>query len=592
MSDRMIDLRLSRVTVPAACLALAAVAGFGCNGCNHNKSSSGAESVANADDGAPDSQTHERYEIDIFAFGRQLGTIAPCGCTTEPLGGLQYAFGYIEDESAAGQRLVLQPGSFSFPDPEGPEAPSDEAGWAQARLRAELLHDRFSAVDGGLVVGLGPTDYASPSGPSAVRELELPRVLANVAQGARPEGVASHRVVPLGRGISAAVTAVLDPAIAQEAADWAPKFPAVDEPVAALKKLWPELEKAQLQVVIVEGPRALAESVARELDGVDVVVIGGEFSNPEHARLGSAPVHVGGAWVLEPGDRAQTISHLTLSLDRALPEGELPGEWTLVPTREQREAELARLEEKLAKFADDPSADARFIARLEAERDQLKAALERPAIPEGVSVAVIPEQAKVTCHLPSDDTAVAALDRYDAAVAEENRERFAGVKAPEPAPGAAGYVGIEACADCHEEVVELWKTTVHARGYESLVEVNKQYDLSCVGCHVTAFRQPGGSEVVENEGLRAVQCEQCHGPGSLHVEDPSTENIRLEAPIDVCLQCHTPEHSDTFDYEPYLRDILGEGHGPEARAALGEGPTGRELRAAGLEKAGGGCKKM
>ena len=31
----------------------------------------------------------ERIEIDLYAFGRQLGTIAPCGCTTDPPGGLQ-----------------------------------------------------------------------------------------------------------------------------------------------------------------------------------------------------------------------------------------------------------------------------------------------------------------------------------------------------------------------------------------------------------------------------------------------------------------------------------------------------------------------
>ena len=56
--------------------------------------------------------------------------------------------------------------------------------------------------------------------------------------------------------------------------------------------------------------------------------------------------------------------------------------------------------------------------------------------------------------------------------------------------------------------------------------------------------------------------------------------------------CHTPEHSDTFDYEAYLRDILGPGHGEKAREKLGEGPTGHELRQAGLKKAGGACKKM
>ena len=45
-----------------------------------------------------------------------------------------------------------------------------------------------------------------------------------------------------------------------------------------------------------------------------------------------------------------------------------------------------------------------------------------------------------------------------------------------------------------------------------------------------------------------------------------------------------PEHSDTFAFAPYLRDILGPGHGRSAAAKLGSGPTGHaELRSAALK---------
>ncbi len=580
-----------RATTFGLSMTLAAVAGLSWAGCNRKGP------VSNADSGGSEQQRIERYEIDLFAFGRQLGTIAPCGCTTEPLGGLQYAFGYIEAESKPGQRLILEPGSFLFPDPDGPEAPTDEAAWEQARQRAQLLTERFGGIDG-LVSGLGPTDYASPSSASALTELPLPRTIANI-EGALPAGVTTHREVPLGRGLTAAVTQVVDPQLAEAARSrgWGANFPQVSEPIAALEQLWPTLETASLQVVMVHGPRSLAETVARELEGVDVVVIGGVFSNPDQARLGSAPVQIGSAWVIEPGDRAQTISHLTLSLHGdvvsawAAPDGERSATWTVIPSKAQQRAELARLDEKLAKFGKDPSADPRFIERLQAERDEIAAKIESEGIPDDVQLALITAQQKVTCHLPEDAAAKSALDGYDAAVADQNRKRFTGVRAPAPAPGAPSYVGMEACADCHEEAVAFWKTTVHERAYETLVSANKQFDLSCVGCHVTGFRQPGGSEVVENHNLQDVQCEQCHGPGSLHVEGPTTANIRLQAESSVCLTCHTPEHSDTFDYQAYLRDVLGEGHGAAARAALPPGPTGRELRAAGLAKAGGACKR-
>ena len=588
MTDRATGVRAptqEAMTARAIGLALAlAAGGLACNGRHHAAQTSDANPDTNTTEAAS-----ERYEVDLFAFGRQLGTIAPCGCTTEPLGGLQFAFGYIEAESEAGQRLVLEPGSFLYPDPEGPEAPTDEAAWAQARQRAQLLHRRFAASEG-LVSGLGPTDYAASESAKALETFPLPRVAANLAADARPAGVERVRTVSLGRGLTAGVTQVIDPALVDASRTWASAFPAVTEPIAALGSLGDAFTSASLQVVMVHGPRELAEAAAR-VEGVDVVIIGGEFSNPDRARLGGSAVQVGSAWVLEPGDRGQTISHLTLSVADAGGELPPPSEWTLIPSREQTQAQLDRVEDKLAKFRADPSADARFIANLERERDELAAQLDAPAIGDDVPAAVIHAQTKVTCKLDTDAAAKQALADYDRAVATTNRERFAGVKAPAPEPGQPGYVGMDACEACHEEAVAMWKTTVHARAYETLVTANKQYDLSCVNCHVTGFREPGGSEVVENQHLQSVQCEQCHGPGSLHVDDPPN-HIRRLAPQDICLGCHTPDHSDTFDYGPYLRDVLGEGHGGEARAGLGDGPTAHELRAAALEQVGGACGKM
>ncbi len=86
-----------------------------------------------------------------------------------------------------------------------------------------------------------------------------------------------------------------------------------------------------------------------------------------------------------------------------------------------------------------------------------------------------------------------------------------------------------------------------------------------------------------------MQCETCHGPASIHVakggeEKPSA--LRRAPPEDLCVSCHTHEHSDTFQHDAYMRDIVGPGHGPELRKKLGDGPTGASLRKAALDKAG------
>jgi microcompartment protein CcmK/EutM len=541
-------------------------------------------------DGGETPAAAERAQFDLFVFGRVRGTIAPCGCTTEPLGGLQYSFGMMQKDAEPGTWLALEPGSFLYPDPKDPEAPTDAAGWEQAERKATLLQTRFAKLGEQLVSGVGPLDAVSPKGTQALAEHPLPRVAANVTP---KSGVAiePHRITTLkdaGLEWKVGVTAAIDPTLAG-----ADALGEIEAPADAVKREIAAMRAAGVgtTVVLAQGERKFAEQLAKEVDGIDIVVVG-IVDGIERERLGTPPTHLGGkTWVVEPGEQMQTVTRLRLSVDAK--GGAVPStaSWTIVPAKVQLEAELSRIEERLKKFEADPSADPAFLQRLRDERDQVKAQLS--GAPEGAAVAVF-EQVKVTCKLPADDEAKQMLVAYDEAIAAANKQRFTGVKPPKPAKGQAGFVGMDACNDCHEDAVAFWKTTVHAGAWETLVEDKKDLDLSCVSCHVTGWRKPGGSELVENAGLRDVQCEVCHGPGSLHVDDAgeNLKHITLKTTSSLCSgECHTPEHSDTFQYDAYMRDILGKGHGEEARKALGDGPTGAELRAAGLAKAGGPCKK-
>ncbi len=581
-------------TLVAALLAAAGAVGVACG---TGQSQGKAKTAEGGDAKAPDQPVaaQARAQLDLFIFGRVRGTIAPCGCTTEPLGGLQYAFGYIEAHSKPGARLVLEPGSFLYPEPDSPEWPVDEQGWIQAEERAKALQGRFTALGDSLVSGLGPIDVRSPTGAAAVGAHGLPRVIANLPTPAPGLGsIELHTLVQLdagGTALTAGVTSVVDPSLPEVAG-----LGTLSDPIAALRQQVQAMREAGagLTIAMAHGKRAFAEQIAREVDGLDVVVVG-VIDELARQRLGEATGQLSGTYIVEPGEQLQSITHLSLSVAPGQPVTPRPEAWVVQPPRAVQEAELARVQARLDKFKADPSADPSFIARLEAERDGLTANLDG-AEPKGPVVAVF-DQIKVTCKLPVDAEAGKELTDYNAWVAQQNEAFYKGKKAPPAPEGTPAYAGMDECETCHEEAVEFWRTTVHARAYQTLVDTNQQFDLACVSCHVTGFREPGGSEVVENRGLRDVQCEECHGAGTFHVDEPEAgwggaQHIRLESPESVCGKCHTPEHSDTFDYVPYLRDILGEGHGKAARDALGDGPTGAELRAAGLAAAGGKCKKM
>lgn len=578
----------SLVTSAALACGIGLLAAPNCGGTGGGKPPAG--DAGKTDEVAPP-VVPPRATFDIVAFGRVLGTIAPCGCTTEPLGGLQYAFGWLEGQGPDAATLVLEPGSFLYPDPKGAYAPPDAAGWEQAESRASLLTQQFGQLGDHLVSSVGPFDVVAPSGTKALQDHALPRVVANLQVAAGLPALASHRVVALeSNGVTwkVGVTAVIDPRVAglEPLGKATAVEPALTAAIARMRE-----QGAAYVIVMAHGPRDFAEGLARGELGIDLVVVG-SVEGVERQRTGTPATKLGKTWVFEPGEMLQSVAHLRLSVDAsgaAVPD---VSSWAVVPSKADRERELARVEARLKKFEADPTADPAFLARLRDERDALSAGLDAPP---GDAAAVTLSQVKVTCKLPVDAEAKQRLVAYDKGVAQANIQRFTGVKPPAPAKGKAGFAGIERCEECHAEAVEFWRTTVHAKAWQTLVEVDKQYDLSCVSCHVTGYRKPGGSDLIENAGLRDVQCEVCHGPGSLHVDDggEKLQHITLATTAQLCAgECHTAEHSDTFDYVPYLRDVLGKGHGEAARAKLGDGPTGAELRKAGLEQAGGACPKM
>jgi hypothetical protein len=92
-------------------------------------------------------------------------------------------------------------------------------------------------------------------------------------------------------------------------------------------------------------------------------------------------------------------------------------------------------------------------------------------------------------------------------------------------PGAT-YVGSDKCKRCHPEAYKIWKESPHARAYASLEKAqrpsNRQFDGECVVCHVTGFEYNGGyTDAKTTAHLKENGCENCHGPGSLHIKEMS-----------------------------------------------------------------------
>jgi Cytochrome c554 and c-prime len=541
-------------------------------GLGHAACSSKSEVKTNG--GSNGTQPAAKPTFTLFALAEVRGQIGPCGCTSDPLGDLARTAKLIADTRAAGPTLVVDAGSLLYS--KSPVPPHLDA---QEELKADLLVGTYQKHLEVGAVGLGPADLAK--GPTKLR---IARQVQNVA------GIEVHEpsVVELG-GAKVGVFGVAMP-------DAVTGLTASD-PVAAGKAAVAALKKQGAQVVvglIQASTKKDAAKLVRDIGGIDLAIGGLGIETPEPERIVIEPQKIGDAWFVVPGNRGQIVSRIDVTVRDGGPLIDAVGTGAAASKIDSIEKQIAALDEDLKRFANDKDADAAFVKQKEDERKQLvehknKLARQPLLVPPKGSYFTL-QQLRINKTLACSEPVQSAVTAFYKAAGEANIKAAAGIAVPPPAKGQAAYVGGAACEDCHDEAAKFWAKTRHAGAWKTLVDRGQQFDFDCIGCHVTGWNEKGGANLAHNDTLRDVQCETCHGPGSIHVAKGGEEKpfaIALAPEKNLCFdKCHTTEHSDTFQWEAYMRDIVGPGHGEKARAKLGDGPTGAKLRGDALAKAG------
>ena len=118
------------------------------------------------------------------------------------------------------------------------------------------------------------------------------------------------------------------------------------------------------------------------------------------------------------------------------------------------------------------------------------------------------------------------------------------------------YKGTEGCVSCHQKQGEKWQTTRHAKAFESLVAVGKQYDPECIRCHVAGYQRGGFLSAQLTPKLKGVQCENCHGSFKPHTKVWLEERPKVDRMA--CRGCHNGSHSPNFKFKNYYPQIAHE----------------------------------
>jgi hypothetical protein len=333
--------------------------------------------------------------------------------------------------------------------------------------------------------------------------------------------------------------------------------------VEALKK-----EGARAIVVLAAVGRGEAKRIADHHPDLLAIVVGGVGGDGDANTKAPPAEHVGDVLIVETANHLQTVAVLDLFVRDGSAQGLVKFQDATGIERTRKREELTErisdLRARIAMWETDTTVAQRDIdarkndlGRLEAERDALD---EAKAPPSGSFYRYAMHE--VRDNLGAQKAVRAQMLAYYKYVNESNKEEFASRLPPKPARGEPGYVGVDACTDCHQDSRASWNKTAHARAYATLSNAYKEFNLDCVSCHVTGYDRPGGSTVTHVDGLKDVQCEACHGPGQNHVRDPSTVKIPVARPgTDTCLSCHRPPHVHAFDAQARMNEILGPGHG-------------------------------
>lgn len=504
----------------------------------------------------------------LFMIGGMKGYIEPCGCTADILmGGIDRMIGYVESaRSFYPATALIAAGDLLFEEPEIEEHRAE-----QERRKATLLmraHKRLGTrltVPGRNDMAFGVTYYLEKMAEGGIEPMG-----ANVTLGGKK--LRGHEVFELD-GVKVAVVPVVDPAI----------FEGVEgvEATDASAAVGAELKKiggVDVTVALVQGELAVAKGLLEAHPTIDFAQVGVKPRETDQIyEVGEA------GHTLEVFDQGRYLGILKLYGKGARPE-----EGGLVNARPVSASELEAIDERVANINATikklpPAAPGEEPPLLKKMREQLaELAAERARI-KNAKVDVPEDRPSFIWRVigmkpgfPVDAEIKQAREAYNKSL----KDIVPDLPIPEPVAGQPYYVGSNQCASCHAPAHAFWQKTNHGHAIQTLIDRDKQYDQSCVGCHVVGYEKPGGSVVgklsyahtLENgmeitKELANVGCEVCHGPGSAHVvaaytgKDPKP-HIERDVDESLCAgSCHVPEHSPRFDYPIYRQQILGPGHG-------------------------------
>ncbi len=528
--------RVLRVLFALVLLATAACAG-GCKGSHE------AASVP------PKTPT-----VRLYLLSSPAGALEPCGCVKDMLGGVDHVAAYVKSQAdGAPNSALLAAGPLFFMNAELGADRQTQDSW-----KADALARSLGAA-GLRAWAPGANDWAA--GPATFTALAAAAEAVPLASNLTGPGLAALRVFDVA-GNKIGVVGVSLPSYDGKLPNGVTALDTLLELKRAKAAL--DAQGAKLHVLLTAMVRGEALRLLDQVSGFQLLVIGKPYDIGDANDPPTPPEVIGNTLVIEAPNHLQALGVVDLFVrdDKfSFADG---SNTAAASERQSLTGRIKDLEVRLQAMATaGKSGDADLAARREdltRLRDERRK-LELPSVPTQGSFFQY-NLVEVRERLGSEATVRDLMSGYYVRVNDHNREVFKDKLPPSAPVGQSHYVGIEACSSCHKSERDFWNRTQHASAYATLASQHKEFNLDCVGCHVTGYEKAGGSNVTHVEKLEDVQCEVCHGPGSRHADAPLADKLIAIPEQSFCAATchHRPHVNDDWSVTASWRKIIGPGH--------------------------------
>lgn len=411
-------------------------------------------------------------ELVLVLTGQMYGYVQKCGCSNPQKGGLERRFNFIESLKAKGWEVVgLDLGDLPKPHPYTPTVEQTRTKYEFGMKALQMMNYR--------AIGLGKEEMALPTVDALAKYAiqpgnEYPKILAaNVTNRQAFPGLHDAEIVTAKSGLTVGVISVAGMELIQRNVDNNLQFGNTAVAVTGILDDWKKAGKTPtINVMLYQGPfdwkdpksgvKADAQTAAAGFKDFHIILC----KTPDDSDAPNEPTRVndGATMICQVGQKGQSVGligvfrgakGLELYYQRVI----MTDEFETSPEKEKNNAMLKLLQE----YSDTVKGN-----------DYLSEMAKR--------------------------------------------------KTPLPKKGDA-FVGDQQCFVCHQNEWTVYSKSKHSHAYEALEKLAKHptgrnFDGECIICHTVGYdRQTGYVNEKTTPHLKNVQCESCHGPAKLHVDE-------------------------------------------------------------------------